>query len=56
MMQICRLPSSINQISSIKEMNTTTYEKERVKISNTAKFQSCRPNTREIVDIWKTRK
>ena len=26
-------------------------EKELVKISNVAKFQSCRPNTRGIVDI-----
>ena len=26
-------------------------EVEHVKISKTAKFQSCRPNTREMVDI-----
>ena len=25
-------------------------------MSNAAKFQSCRPNTREMVDFWKTRK
>ena len=34
------------------QRNEPHHEKERVKISNTAKFQSCRPNTREMVDIW----
>ena len=29
----------------------THYEEEHVKISNTTKFQSCKPNTSEVTDI-----
>ena len=56
LMQIERLLISINWISSNNERNEPHHEKEHVKISNTAKFQSCRPNTRGMADIWKTRK
>ena len=52
-MQIWRLLISINWILSTKEMNPIT--RNHVKISNTAKLQSCRPNTRGMVDIWKVR-
>ena len=37
----------INLVLLIKQMN----KKERVKISNTAKFQSCGPNTCEMADM-----
>ena len=37
--------------SEINQRNEPHHEKEHVKISNAAKFQSCRPNTREMVGI-----
>ena len=43
-----------HQLNFINQRNE--HEKERVKISNTAKFQGCRPNTCRMVDIRKTRK
>ena len=45
-----------HKFNSINQKNEPHHEKEHVKISNAAKFQSCRPNTREMVDIWKTPK
>ena len=44
-MQIWQLLISISWISSTKEMNPIT-RKSVSKLANTAKFQSCRPNTR----------
>ena len=44
------------KMNFINQRNEPNHEKEHVKISNAAKFQSCWPNTREMVDIWKTRK
>ena len=55
LMQIWRRLISINWISSTKEMNFIT-RKSMSKLVTTAKFQSCWPNTRGMVDIWKTRK
>ena len=55
-MQIWWLLISINWISIINQRHEPPHEKEHVKISDTAKFQSCRPNTREMEDICKTRK
>ena len=40
----------------ISQRNEPHHKKEHVKISDAAKFQGCRPNTRGMVDIWKTRK
>ena len=37
----------------INQRNEPHHEKERVKISNTAKFQSCRPNTRGMASLRK---
>ena len=34
-------------------MSEPHHKKEHVKISNAAKFQSCRPNTSEMTDICK---
>ena len=45
----------IDLMQTIKEMNTH-HEKEHVKTSNAAKFKSCRPTTRKMLDISKTRK
>ena len=49
LMQISWLLISINYF--INQRNEPHHEKERVKISDTAKFQSCWPNTREMADI-----
>ena len=37
----------------MNQRNEPHHEKEHVKISNTAKFQSCRPNTCGMADIEK---
>ena len=37
----------------MNQRNESHHEKEQVKISNAAKFQSCRPNTHGMADIWK---
>ena len=55
LMQIWRLLISINWIS-FNQRNEPHHEQEHVKISNTAKFQSCRQDTREMVDIKKKKK
>ena len=34
------------------QRNEPHYEKEHVKISNAAKFQSCKPNTRKMVNMY----
>ena len=41
----------LHKLNFINQRNEPHHEKEHVKISNAAKFQSCRPNTREMVDI-----
>ena len=48
-MQKWHMLISINLILSTNE--PAHHKKERVKISNAAKFQSCRPKTREMLDI-----
>ena len=40
----------------VKQTNEPIREKERVDISDTAKFQSSGPNAVEMADIWKTKK
>ena len=40
------------KLNFINQRNEPHHEKEHVKISTTATFQSCRPNTREMVDIY----
>ena len=37
----------------VKQTNEPHREKEHVNISDTAKFQSCRPNAGGMADIWK---
>ena len=40
-----------HKLNFIIQRNEPHHEKEHVKISDTAKFQSCWPNTRGMVDI-----
>ena len=40
-----------HKLNFINQRNEPHHEKEPVKISNAAKFQSCWPNTRGMVDI-----
>ena len=40
-----------HKLNFINQRNETHREKEHVKISNAAKYQSCWPNTRGMVDI-----
>ena len=41
---------------SIILISLTHHGKKYVEIFETAKFQSCRPNTRGMADIWKNKK
>ena len=41
-----------NKLNFINQRYEPHHEKEHVKTSDAAKFQSCRPNTREMWDIW----
>ena len=43
--------ANYHKLNFMNQINEPHHEKEHVKISNIAKFQSCRPNTRELVDI-----
>ena len=48
--------ANYDKLNFLNQRNEPHHEKEHVKISNVAKFQSCRPNTYEMLDIWKPRK
>ena len=43
--------ANYHKLNFINQRSEPHHKKEHVKISNTAKFQSCRPNTRGMVDI-----
>ena len=45
--------ANYHKLNFINQRNELHHKKERVQISNSAKFQSC---TREMVDIWKNPK
>ena len=48
--------ANLHKLNFVNQRNEPHHEKEPVKISDTTKFQSYGPNTREMADIWKTRK
>ena len=43
---------SINSVSLTSQTNEPYHKKEHVKISDTAKFQSCQLKTREMAELW----